>query len=270
MLSEACLSLDLTRELYMNVLDYHNSHIINTSATDGVESNTCRTQVLASCTMTETDADQSYDFYLGKECIGEHMYKEIGIAQVPTSEVCVIFSKTESSLLKKFANHDRDVVQSGPMDVAREGFAGGYAYWTDLQFMLKSTQARRLDSIDDIIAAVTAGDAMVGRTLLSEPELGWSATLEYPINYVNVHPPAKRFQVDVGPVLYPELDSTEAFIVDRVRLAYVMFNQFDAVEFAIREQTALNDDEQARTLHYSRVVKTAAASELYSLSNGGT
>ena len=92
-------------------------------------------------------------FFLGKECIGEYMYHERGIAQVPTSEVCVIFSEGDSSLLKKFADHDSDVVQSGEMSVPRKGFDGSYANWTSLRFILKEAAARPLKSPDEIIQA---------------------------------------------------------------------------------------------------------------------
>ena len=228
--------------------------------------NTCRAQINASCVLTDTAGGQSHELYLGKECIGEHMYKEIGIAQVPTSEVATIFGKSESSLLKKFANHDNDVVQSGAMDVRRKGFAGGYAYWTDLQFVLRSAQARPLQTVEEIISATLAGEAMVGRTALIDPERGWEAALEYPINYVNVHPPAGRFQVDVGPILYPDLTSTEASVVDRVQLAYVMYNQLDEVEFAIRTPTVVAEGQSGETLHYSEVIVVSAPSELFSLS----
>ena len=251
----------------MKVLDYRNSFVINTSAKDGVEMNTCRSQVLASCTLTDIEAGQSWEYYLGKECIGEHMYEEIGIAQVPTAEVCVLFGKGESSLQKKFANHDSDVVQSGPTDVPRKGFAGGYAYWTDLQFKLRTATARPLPSTQGITAATLAGEAIVGRTELSDPERGWKATLGYPVCYINVHPPDGRFQVDVGPVLYPDLASTAALVVDRLRLAYVMYNQLDAVEFALRAPTAVVEGQAAATLHYAEVVKESAPSALFSLSD---
>ena len=251
----------------MNVLDYRNSHIITVAAMDGVDMNTCRTQVLASCALTDINAGQTYEFYLGKECIGEYMYQEAGIAQVPTSEVGIIFSKGESSLWKKFADHNHDVIQSGPWDVRRKSFAGGHAYWTDLQFILKSAEARPLPTSDEITASTMAGEAMVGRTELSDPERGWKATLEYPVSYVNIHPPAGRFQVDVGPILFPDFASTEDMIVDRIHLAYVLYNQLDEVEFAIREPTIVTDGQSAETLHYSNVVKTAARSELFSLSS---
>jgi hypothetical protein len=86
-------------------------------------------------------------------------------------------------------------------------------------------------------------------------------------SYVNIHPPAGRFQVDVGPILFPDFASTEELIVDRIHLAYLLFNQPDEVEFAIREATVVADGQSAQTLHYSKVVKIAATSELFSLSN---
>ena len=251
----------------MNVLDYRNSHIITVAAQDGVEMNTCRTQVLASCALTDVNAGQTYEFHLGKECIGEYMYQEDSIAQVPTSEVGIIFSKGDSTLWKKFANHDHDVAQSGPWDVRRKGFAGNYAYWTDLQYILKSAEARPLTTSDDITASTMAGEAMVGRTKFSDPEQGWKATLEYPVNYVNIHPPAGRFQVDVGPILFPDFASTEDLIVDRIKLAYMLYNQLDEVEFAIREPTVVAEDRSAQTLHYSKVIKFAAVNELFTLAD---
>lgn len=252
----------------MNVFDYGNSHIITVGAMDGVDMNTCRTQVLASCALTNIETAETHEFYLGKECIGEYMYEDSGIAQVPTSEVGIIFSKGDSSLWKRFADHENDIVQSGPWDVLRKTFAGGYAYWTDLQFLLKSVDARALSGSEEIAAATMAGEAIVGRTELDGSAHGWKATLEYPVNYVNVHPPAGRFQVDVGPILVPDFSctSTEDLIVDRLRLAFVLYNRLDEVEFAIREPTVVSEGRSGKTLHYSKVVKTAAKSTLFSLS----
>ena len=128
----------------MEILDYRSSFAINSSARNGEEKNTCRTQLLARCVLSGKDSGQTEQFFLGKECIGEHMYQERGIAQVPTAEVCIIFSAGDSSLLKKFANHDDDVVQPGPMTVPRKGFDGSYANWTSLRFILQEAAARPL------------------------------------------------------------------------------------------------------------------------------
>ena len=251
----------------MEILDYRNSFAINSSARNGEEKNTCRTQLLARCVLTSKDSGHSEQFFLGKECIGEYMYQERGIAQVPTSEVCIIFSAGDSSLLKKFANHDNDVVQPGAMTVPRKGFDGSYANWTSLRFILKEAAARPLQTTDEIIRATLEGAPLVGRTTLDAPESNWQAVLEYPIPYMNVHPPENRFQVDVGPILYPDFSSAVPSLVERLQLAYVMYNQLDGVEFALRAPTRVTAGQSATTLHYSEVVKTGAPSALYSLEN---
>ena len=244
------------------VLDYSRSFAINTSARDGVEQNTCRTQLLARCSLPD-DAGVVRDFFLGKECIGEYMYLDRGIAQVPTSEVCIIFSAEDSSLLKKFVNHDNDVIQAGEMTVARRGFDGSYANWTSLRFVCDWRVARPLSSTEAVIEATLAGEPMIGRTTLTS-EAGSEAVLEYPIPYVNVHPPDNRFQVDVGPILYPDTGSTAALMVERFQLAYVMYNEFDRGEFALRVPTRVAADQPGDTLHYSEVIRTSARHELFS------
>ncbi|HIG53141.1 MAG TPA: hypothetical protein EYG11_20735 [Candidatus Latescibacteria bacterium] len=250
----------------MEAFDYNRCFAINTAACDGAEKNTCRTQLLARCEIETAATGQAEEFFLGKECIGEYMYMEGGIAQVPTSEVCTIFSRKESSLLKRFANHENDVVQTGPIDIRRKGFDGSYSYWTDLRFSLKQTTARHLSNVAQIIDATLAGEVLLGRTTLTDTESGQRALLEYPIHYMNVHPPEKRFQVDVGPILYPDLTATTGSAVEHLQLAYVIFNQLHEVEFALRVPTQVVAEQRAEVLHYSQVIRVKAASELFSLS----
>ena len=101
----------------MNILDYRSCFVTYTSAADEKEMNTCRTQLQASCALIDHNTNTTVQYHLGKECIGEYMYKDIGIAQVPTSEVAIIVSDNESSLQKKFAEHKNDIIQSGPVDL---------------------------------------------------------------------------------------------------------------------------------------------------------
>ncbi len=249
----------------MKILDFRNCFAINTSAIDGVEKNTCRTQLLAKCTLDDNPSGREEEFFLGKECIGEYTYDDAGIAQEPTSEVCIIFSKGDSSLLKKFVNHEDDIIQAGEMSVPRKTFAGPSAYWTDLQFKLTEAEARPLKTSDEIIESTLEGEPMVGRTELIDQARDRSAVLEYPIVYMNVHPPESRFQVDVGPILFPDFESEEERPVQRLQLAYVMYNQLDRAEFSIRVPTRVKEGQSAVTQHYSKVVKMGAKSALYSL-----
>ena len=249
----------------MQVLDYRNSFVLNTAAVDGEELNTCRTQILARCTVRNESTKQAGDFFLGKECIGEAMYRDGGIAQLPTSEVCIVFSEGISALHKKFADHGNDVVQVGDATAKRRGHDGRLAYWTDLSFKLNAVESRRLKTSPEIIRATLDAEPMVGRTTVQTDGSGWKAVLEYPIAYMNVHPPADRFQVDVGPVLLPDFDRDADSVVSRLDFAYVMYNELDRAEFAVRTPTDVGENAAATTLHYSKVTQVEAKNEVFSL-----
>ena len=250
----------------MEVLDYHRCFTLHTSAIDGEEINTCRTQILARCDLVNEETGEAGEFFLGKACIGEHMYMEGGITQVPTSEVCVVFSEDRTMLLKRFADHGNDVIQIGRLGEKKRLFDGRYAYGTDLRLDLQWAPARRLENPDEIIQAVLSSEIMVGRTILQDEESHWRTLIEFPVVYMNVHPPARRFQVDVGPVLFPDFRKPAESLIARLELAYVLFNEFDRVELAVRVPTRISEDQEAETLHYSRVVYLSARNELFSLS----
>ena len=153
----------------MDVLDYRSSFVINTSAVNDVEVNTCRTQILARCVVDNEVTGESGDFFLGKECIGEMMYSGANIAQIPTSEVSIVFSEGASALNKKFADHRADLSQVGDVTVKRVGHNGESAYWTDLSFHLTNSQAHRLESRTEIVKATLDCKPMTGRTTLCSP-----------------------------------------------------------------------------------------------------
>jgi len=251
----------------MQVLDFRNCFAINTAAVDDVEVNTCRTQILAKCEIAEEQSGQKDEFFLGKACIGEHMYIEETIAQIPTSEVSIIFNEKYYKLVKKSANFENDLVQVQRHDEKAKRFDGKYVYWTDLRFDLKTAAARKLESRDDIIKSTLESEPMVGRTTLWDADHKWRAVLEYPIIYMNVHLPIKGFGVDVGPILFPDFNSTATPFVSRMELAYIMYQQLDKAEFAVRAPTAITETDEPKTSHYSKIIIMDAENELFSLSS---
>ena len=249
----------------MKIHDYRNCFVVNTSASDGVERNTCRTQVLSRCELTNAETGESCESFLGKACIGEHMYLEGGIAQVPTSEVCIIFTAGEYKLVKKFASHEYDLIQVSDPQKKQISFSGKLFYWTDLSFSLPMASARPLMSPEEIIQATLDFEPLVGRTTIWDADHRWRGIIEFPIPYMNVHRPLSRFQVDVGPVLFPDFTSTITPLVSRMELAYVLFQEFDTAEFALRVPTTIDDAGGCETLHYSQMVYSDAQNELFAL-----
>ena len=246
----------------MDVLDYRSSFVINTSAIDGTDINTCRTQILARCVVSNESTGEAGDFFLGKECISEAMYKDTHVAHTPTSEASIIFSDVTNALNKKFADHSNDISQVGGCKTRRLLHDGRYAYWPDVNFHLSKVAKYPFKSRKEIIKATLGCKPMTGRTTIVSENGVWTAIVEYPIMYMNVHPPDHGFQVDAGPVLVPDFFSNKTELVSRLDYAYVMYNQMDNAEFAIRKPTQVGGSE---TMHYSEVLRVKATNELYSL-----
>lgn len=251
----------------MDILDYRRCFALNTAARAGLDLNTCRTQLLARCELSDQKTGETGEFFLGKSCIAEHMYLEGDIVQVPTSEVCIIFCEDDWMLVKKFASHDDDVIQVGSAQDNPPDFDGQRSEWSDFQFHLPRTAARPLPSRDDIIDATLAFEPLVGRTTIFDAGRQWRAVLEYPVVYMNVHPPIRGFTLDVGPVLFPNFDSASTPLIRRMELAYILYKELDHAEFAIRVPTRIVENAPVQTLHYAKVVNMDAENELFSLEN---
>lgn len=92
----------LRTEFEMRSLYFPGCFVADTAERDGVEANNCRAQVQARCVMSDERNGLSHGYLMCQPCIGEHMYRPGQIAQVPTSEVLVIYSETRDdyTLLK--------------------------------------------------------------------------------------------------------------------------------------------------------------------------
>jgi hypothetical protein len=251
----------------VQITDYRNSYIINSSEIDGRPCNTCRTQPLAGCQLIDDVSGKTQTYYLGRACIGEHMYLDGGIAQVPTSEVCIIFGDQRYKLLKKSADHRDDVVQIAQPDDEVLLFGGRTAVWTDLRFEIKQASATRLDTVEAVIRATEQLRPIVAQTVIDGAGGTSRVALEYPIPYMNFAPDGKAFQIDVGPTLFAGTTGDIACGIEEIEMAYIMYSDTKCAEFAVRVPTLVGPDGGAQTLHYSEIVHTDACSTLYCIND---
>ena len=252
----------------MQLCDFDRSYVFTSSARDGQQRNHCRTQILASCELIHQETGESGKFYLGKECIGEHMYMEGGIAQIPTSQVWGIFSENITWQDKKFASHERDLIQVAEVGEDIPMFSGLVSQLTECRFHLKRAQARLLRTPQEISEATFNAEPLIGRTQLQDDAGTWRSVLEYAIPYMNVPPSRSRFQIDVGPVLAPDFNSRASQLISRVQICYILFNQFEEAEFALLAPDSIGDPPTTQTLHFSQVITRGVSNQIYSLGVG--
>jgi hypothetical protein len=269
----------------------------NSPAELGTPINICRSQILASCTISRegTCGGGAKTYYLCQPCIGEYMYTE-GLPageqfqfQQPTSQIwCVVQQpRSTSGQEKTFADHraGRDLLQfKDPTSGGRvKNFAGTWSGDSpdspDIQ--LRQVRALRLRSVAQIIAASKNNERLVGETALIGD--GWNALLRYPMPYVNFTPDETMFQADQGLVLFPDLEAepvydrtldrdmtveaAEASDMDddfsKLHHAYLLWNRFDECEFAVKVPTEISGG--GSTMHFSQVIKRPSVNSVFSL-----
>jgi hypothetical protein len=111
----------------------------------------------------------------------------------------------------------------------------------------------------------TAGTPIVAHTELTNPELGLSARIEYPIKTMNVDINHQIYQVDTGPIVLADLSRRHESAIDSLSLAFVAFNAPDFADFVTEQPTPITADgkEVAEVHHYSGPTSLPARNRLF-------
>lgn len=100
-----------------------------------------------------------------------------------------------------------------------------------------------------------------GAPLVAQVEIagaGTRAIIEFPVKTMNIDDAKDLYQVDTGPVAFPDLTGT-GHIADRMWLAFVAFNAPHFADFILEDVAANN------TRHYTRQVSLAAKNRLFAV-----
>jgi len=244
-----------------NICDFPNSYLTFT-VPDG--SNTARIQLDARCTVTDSEAGASEEFFLITPCKSEHMYVDTTLFQNPNFDFCGVWSHTHFILLRTFASH-----QSGRPIKERE--SGPHApRFGEVKIDLNMLQqTKQLHTGKEIVKATLDNQALVARTYLQCGKGGRTALLEYPVKTMNVAVGSVQFQVDTGPLIVPDCclpnDPDAPVGVDHMSLAFICYKDLARVDFVLRQPTAVEPGE-ATVMHYSKILTMAARHELFAVS----
>ena len=217
--------------------------------------NSARIQFDARCELANSKTGEREEYFLITPCRTEWMYRSDTLFQTPNHEYCGVWTKTEFIGLGG-AQHRRQ--GSGVPQYIRDNF-------TDFRLTIKNCpSARILEDDEAIIDATLKDELLIGRTEIRDDDQGLSAVVEYPIKTMNVHPERKRFQVDTGPLLFPDFSRTVERQIECFSIAFVCYNTFDLAEFILRAPVAVDDakSEIQSALEYTDVRRLPAKSAI--------
>ncbi|MGH2561681.1 MAG: hypothetical protein ACRDJH_21660 [Thermomicrobiales bacterium] len=217
--------------------------------------NSARILIDARCTITDDATGTTEELYLVAPCRTEWMYQEENLFQNPSGEYRVIFTQERQLVVGKRMVEESDRPGSSSTDK-----------FTSLVFTIGLfPDATALDTGKAVVAATHANLPINALTEIRDDASGLRATLEYPVRTMNIHPERERFQVDTGPLIFPDLAANDEHWIDRCALAHVIYNTFDRAEFICKRPTPFLHDGQevARIFHYSDYRALPATHTLY-------
>ena len=126
---------------------------------------------------------------------------------------------------------------------------------------------RRLATSTAIREAAHAALPLVARVELTNHQSCRKAIIECPVKTININAERNLYQVDTGPVAWPDLAVRSTRLADTIALAFVAFNSFSAADFIVEAPTPLVQDGQEthKVHHYSHILRSPARTSIYAI-----
>ena len=126
-----------------------------------------------------------------------------------------------------------------------------------------------LTTFEQIRDATATDTPLAAQAEITNEETGLRCVMEYPIKTMNISIDDSIWQVDTGPIAFPDLTKQFDPPVDSVRLAFAVFNAPHFCDFVIEQPTPVVHDEQevCKVYHYSKPVSFPAKNRVLSVSD---
>lgn len=234
----------------MTALDFGRSFM--TFVTRG-RANNARIQIEARCALTDERSGETDELFLVASCKSEDTFARENLFTDPNYDFCGIFNERQYSIIRTHAAAADDFPDVGLVE----------ARFERVHMQLAQVPARLLSDAREVVAATLAGTPLVCRTEIADDRGRFRCLLEYPLKTMNANDIRDIFQVDTGPVPFPDWEAHEELAAGRFGLAYVAFNVPDEAYFVVLAPTELAPG--VATPHYSRIVRLPAKNEVLAL-----
>ena len=240
-------------EMPVSCLDYGLSFITNSGPENQV-----RFWVESSTKVIDEKTGNSMDFYQCGSCKSENTFAKTDLFQENNYDYLPILAGDQWLVFRRLPGlSDR----YRKVHVAKNIAFGE----PSLKTLRPAANVTLLPEKWEAIAETNAaGIPIVAQTELYHQKTGLRAILEYPVKTMNISVPKKMYQVDTGPVAFPDLTRRTERLVDCLSLAFVAFNAPHTADFVTEQPTPVdpNDPESPQTYHYAKPFSLPAKNRL--------
>ena len=126
-----------------------------------------------------------------------------------------------------------------------------------------------LDTFDSIRDATAAGLPLVTQTEIRNEETGLRAIIECPTKTMNISLDKNMYQVDTGPIAFPDLTQRPDPPIESLSLGFVAFNAPHFADFVLEQPTPVveesQEEEKCKIYHFSSPFSLAAKNVVLAL-----
>ncbi|MCZ6635064.1 MAG: hypothetical protein O7G87_16830 [bacterium] len=233
----------------MTVYDYARSFV--TFVTRGRENN-ARLQVESVCTLRDQASGSTTEYFFFASCKSESVFVDRGLFSEDNYDFCGIFADEEFAIFRTRSTHTHGFREEG---LWRDRFE-------DVTFHLEKVEGQALASNREIVQASLDHVPLIGRVEIGEATL--RAVLEFPIKTMNANDIRDVYQVDTGPLAFPDLGADVDRHIERLSPAYVAYNAPNFADFVVQQALPIVADGQevTRVTHYSKRVSLPARTQV--------
>lgn len=198
----------------------------------------------------------SLDYYQCASCKSENTFAPKDLFHKDNYDFLPIFGPEDGIIFRRKAYRNADYRQ---IRKAAEMWEG------QVYKLVRPRTVRLLRSNREIREATHAAVPIVAQTEISDPRTHLRAIIEFPVKTMNIHDKRDLYQVDSGPVAFPDLARRHPRPAEALSLAFVAFNAPGSADFVIEGPTPISEAgrEITTVLHYSRLESLSAANRLY-------
>lgn len=246
-------------------VDHHKA--ITVTSKQPIPHNQVRIPLECRCEVTGPGGGTTH-YVLTASCKTERVAVQQDVWLQPNADFCVVSSDEHFLILKRWQQCDISIErESSRMAAHIERQVGrGDDAWTSHRRNVDLVEARVLTSVEQIVAAVHGRRPLVSRTEFGLQD-GGRCLIEYPVKTINVSDRELNYQVDTGPVLYPDPDVGHEQFIGNFRLAYIAHNCPDWAELIVNVPTPIEGG--ARVHHFSRPLRVDAKNAVIELTGAG-
>ena len=246
-------SADSSESDPVDCLDYGRSFICNPAAFNAV-----RFWVESRTTINDEATGTSMQFLQCGSCKSERTFAEKDLLREDNFDFLPILGDDDWLIFRRL---------SRVTDRYREVRKADDAWGKPILKLQRPKRVTELDTWEKIRDVTAAAIPIVSKTQLHDASTGLRAVIECPVKSMNISLDLRKYQVDTGPLAFPDLTKRYEKLIDCLSLAFVVFNAPHFADFVVEQPTPIvgQEGEVAQVHHYSNPFSLPAKNRLFAV-----